>query len=367
MLDRFLVAAVLSIVLQPVDCYAADVQEEKKQSVSLVIYSDFQCGFCRQTAASIGELRRTYGNSLNIIFKHNPLPIHPSAFALHEQAAAAEEQGKFWEVHDFLFANQGAKPEQIRKFALQSGINLDAFERSLIRGQARSKVERDLAEARAYGVQGTPTLFLNGERIVGARDPAFLKRLIDKALGISKPVTLTTGLSPIRGNPSAPVTIHVFSDLQCPFCAKVSPELDQLLQEFPGAVRIVFKHFPLSFHKDAALAHEAAVIAGELGKFWEVHDALFRDQSNLTLPNLIRVGESLGLDGAKLRDSLESRQYRATVEADISEGIAAGVEGTPTLFVNGRPVVGARGALLSKMIADELAQRPQTTAQKKTN
>ena len=301
-------------------------------------------------------------------FKHNPLPMHPAAFRLHEAAAAADAQGKLWEFHDFLFANPSqTSPEQLNDLAMRSGLNLDSFKRAISGGQAKAKVERDMAEARAYGVQGTPTLFLNGQKIVGVRDAASLKRLIDKELGISVPVKLTTGLSPIRGNPGASVTIHVFSDLQCPFCAKVNPALDQILAEFPGDVRVVFKHFPLSFHKDAPLAHEAAVLAGELGKFWEMHDALFRNQSNLALPELVRAGEGLGLDGARLREALETRQYRNIVEADVREGQAAGVEGTPTVFVNGRSVVGLQVESLRKMVADELAQRQIVAQKTRTN
>ncbi len=199
--------------------------------------------------------------------------------------------------------------------------------------------------------------------LLGLRDVAFMKRLIDKELGIAPPpVKLTTGSSPVRGAPNATVTIWVFSDFQCPVCSRAMPAVDQIMNEFGGSVRLVFKNFPLDFHKDAPQAHEAAAAAGEQRKFWEMHDELFRQQSNLKPPDLIRAAQRLGLDANLLSEALQSRRFQAAITADVEEGRLAGVEGTPTFFVNGRMLVGLQTVeQLRRVVAEEI-QKTKTTA-----
>lgn len=329
---------------------------KNNQTVAISIYSDFLCPFCRKTAETLKDLRQVYGDSLQIIFKHNPSVNHIGAQQLHEAAAAAAAQGKFWDLHDRLFAADAPLSEaQVRGMASGAGLDMPSFDAFLKDPLAKETVNRDMAEARAYGVRATPTMFVNGQRFVGAPEMASLKRLIDKELGLTVPVKLTSASSPVRGEPGAAVTIWIFSDFQCPFCVRALPPLEQILQEFPGSVRLVFKHFPLSFHPDAALAHEAAIAAGEQRQFWAMHDALFRQQANLKLPDLIRAGDQLELKGNDLSEALRSRRYRARVEADIEEGRQAGVEGTPTMFINGRILVGAQPIEeLRRIVLEEL-------------
>ena len=99
---------------------------------------------------------------------------------------------------------------------------------------------------------------------------------------------------------------------------------------------IVFKHFPLDFHKEAALAAEASLAAGEQGNFWGYHDILFDNQKALQRPQLERYAELMGLDMAKFKAHLDNRTFKAKVDADMAEGRKAGVRGTPSVFVNGR-------------------------------
>jgi protein-disulfide isomerase len=147
--------------------------------------------------------------------------------------------------------------------------------------------------------------------------------------------------SPSRGPADAAVTLVEFSDFQCPFCARVSPALDQLEREYPKQVRRVFKHFPLPMHPQARDAHRAAVAAGEQGRFWEMHEKIFAQPSTLDRKTLTGYARALGLDVAKFERALDSAKVEERVQADIDEGQRIGVRGTPTFVINGRVLSGA--------------------------
>ncbi|MGD8863750.1 MAG: thioredoxin domain-containing protein [Myxococcales bacterium] len=140
----------------------------------------------------------------------------------------------------------------------------------------------------------------------------------------------------VRGAPMAPVTLVEFSDFQCPFCGAAFPELERIVRQFEGKVKLVFKHFPLGSHPRAIPAARAAEAAGKQGRFWEMHDMLFRNQRQLEDADLLRYAEALGLDMEKFQADMASPEVQARVEADRAEGEKAGVDGTPSIFVNGR-------------------------------
>jgi hypothetical protein len=140
----------------------------------------------------------------------------------------------------------------------------------------------------------------------------------------------------VRGAPMAPVTIVEFSDFQCPYCGAAHPELARLLREFEGQVKLVFKYYPLSAHPRAVPAAYAAEAASRQGKFWEMHDVLFEHQHELEDADLDRYAAMIGLDEARFKADLISPEVQERVTADRKEGEAQKVEGTPTLYVNGR-------------------------------
>lgn len=144
------------------------------------------------------------------------------------------------------------------------------------------------------------------------------------------------GSSAIKGKKEAPVTIVEFSDYQCPYCSKLQPTLNQVLAAYPDDVKLVFKDFPLSFHKQAKNAAKAARAAGEQGKYWEMHDLLFKDFNKLTDDSFKTYATQLGLDTAKFTADFSSNKYDALIQQDINQGRGAGVTGTPSLFVNGK-------------------------------
>jgi protein-disulfide isomerase len=144
--------------------------------------------------------------------------------------------------------------------------------------------------------------------------------------------------APIRGRQDAPVTIVEFSDFQCPFCARSQPMLEQALAKYPERVRLVYKHFPLSFHPVAMPAAVASAAAQEQGKFWELHDVLFEQGQNLTTERFDDYAKQAGLDVERFRKDLTEKhaEYERRVQQDYRHGLEADVRGTPTIYVNGK-------------------------------
>jgi protein-disulfide isomerase len=170
---------------------------------------------------------------------------------------------------------------------------------------------------------------------------------------------IATAGHPARGPATAPVTIVEFSDFECPFCSRLSPTLKAVEKNYPLQVRIVYRQFPLRrIHPLAEKAAEASLCAGEQGRFWEMHDSLFGDQEHLTVDALKARAVTLNLDTARFNACLDSGKEVAAIDKDIAEGMKAGVTGTPTMFINGRMMVGARPySDIQAVIEDELQRR----------
>ncbi len=147
-----------------------------------------------------------------------------------------------------------------------------------------------------------------------------------------------------RGPEDAAVTIVEFSDFQCPYCARFQEEtLPQILSEYGDQVRFVYRDFPLtSLHANALKAAEASECADDQGKYWEYHDLLFQNQTALDDESLKGYAASLELDAATFDDCLASGKYTQEVAKDLQDGTEAGVQGTPSFFVNGMPIRGAQ-------------------------
>ena len=147
---------------------------------------------------------------------------------------------------------------------------------------------------------------------------------------------LVTSDEPSLGPADAPVVVVQFGDYQCTYCGRAYTILQELADNFAGDVRFVYRHFPISaLHPQAQLAAEAAEAAAAQGKFWEMHHLLYMNQHALELEQLVEYAESLGLDVARFRADLTERRFAAEVESDFQSGIASGVTGTPTFYVNG--------------------------------
>jgi protein-disulfide isomerase len=167
-----LVAELLSPPLEDVD----HVRGEPGAPLELVMFGDFQCPFCLGAQSILRRVHERLGERLLFGFRHLPIPEkHPLAMIAAEASEAAAAQGKFWEYHDALYANQ---PKLSRELMLELGrdLELDAerIAADLESGARRPRIERDLASAEASGATGTPTFFVNGERLYGAYDASSL-------------------------------------------------------------------------------------------------------------------------------------------------------------------------------------------------
>jgi protein-disulfide isomerase len=141
--------------------------------------------------------------------------------------------------------------------------------------------------------------------------------------------------SPFKGAADAPVTIVLFTDFQCPYCARIVPVLNQVLEKNQGRVKLVFKNFPLSMHQFAWKAAAAALAAGKQGKFWEMHDRLFQNYNRLSDQVVQEQAQQLGLDMQKFEKDMNDPQIAQTINQDVQDGKKAEVRGTPAIYVNG--------------------------------
>lgn len=242
--------------------------------------------------------------------------------------------------------------------AAKEGITVDALLQREVSGKVPEPDEATLQgvydQTKATGrplppfaeVKGEIAAFVKGQSVEGARQ-AYLGKLRAEAKvetflpPLLLPKVEVKADGPSLGDAAAPVTIVAFSDYQCEFCARAEPTLKQVAVAYPGKVRIVFQPYPLNIHPLAPKASEAALCAGEQGKFWEMHDQLFANQKSLA-PDALKIhARAVGLDGAKFDACLDSGRTAPAVESSRKLGDGLGVSSTPTFYVNGRPLTGA--------------------------
>ena len=353
--------------------------------VTIVEFTDFQCPFCGRVLPTLDQLLRDYPNDVRILFRHNPLPFHDRALPAAEAAVAAEMQGKFWEMHDKLFAEQSdLERPALELHAVQLGLDLKAFRAALDSHAGQARVDDDLALGRQLGVRGTPTFFIDGRPVLGAQPVAVFKQIIDDELARADSLlrrglprdrlyaTLLAGAKPLmaekpdpppakpdpedqvrirvdvagapaRGPADAPITIVEWSDFQCPFCARAEETLTRLRQEYPDKIRFVWRDMPLPFHDQARPAAMAARAAGAQGKFWAMHDRLYADHAApLGRERFEKEAAELGLDRKRFGAALDAQAGRSAIDADVLAGTKAGANGTPTFFINGKVLTGAQ-------------------------
>ncbi len=353
--------------------------------VTIVEFSDFQCPYCSRASARVDELLEIYGDKIQLRFRHNPLSFHKSARGAAKATLAARVQGKFWEMHDILFANQRElQPEKLLEYAREIELNLVHFEADLKHPDLDKIIDEDIRVAQLFGARGTPNFFINGRKLAGARPIEAFKLIIDEEIKRAKALIregtprdqiyaqltahgATEAGAPLKprakpslladetvykvslgkrynakGPKSALITIVEFSEFQCPYCSKVGPTLKRVKEKYGKKVRLIFKHNPLPFHKHAKLAAQAALAAGAQGKFWQMHDLLFENQRALERSDLNSYARKLGLKMRRFKSHLKSKKFLPQIEADQKLARSVGANGTPTFFINGRKLIGAQ-------------------------
>ena len=389
----------------PLGDAAAAAKGDPHALITIVEWSDFICRYCNHVEAKLEQVERLYPGQIRWVYRHFPLAGDDGTLGAQASFAAAA-QGKFWPMHDRLFAVEGRIDRAaVELIATDLGLDMVRFRGELDAGTYRNAVEADADAARALGVTGTPTFFVNGRAIHGNQPLSVFVKVIDeetaraRTMVASHPADLydaltanghahadiekdgpdamgaddvdpgqvyTVGLGlpgQSEGPDDALVTIIEWSDFECQFCRRNAPVLDQLRTEFGADLRIVYRYLPLAFHRHANMAAEAAVEAGMQGKFWQYHDQLYAHQTDLTRADLEKYAAAVGLDMTKFRRSLDERSHREVVAADGAAGSALGVSGTPTMFINGQAVVGAQEyGKLQAVVAAQLEQAKRLVA-----
>src|SRR5450432_4013515 len=368
----------------------------KQPKVTIVEFSDFQCPFCSRVTGTLTQLEKDYGNDVSISFRHNPLSFHNNAMPAAIASEAARAQGKFWEMHDKLFANQqNLDRPTLDKLAGEVGLNMSKYKEAMDKEAGKDRIKRDQDDATKFGARGTPNFFINGRNLRGAQPLEAFKGVIDEEIkkadaklasgtprgqlyaalikdGLDKAAApapqqrpgepdATTRFradlkdAPIKGAKDALVTIVQFSDFQCPFCSRVEPTIAQVMKAYNGKVRVAWRDLPLPFHPNAMPAAIAARAAGEQGKFWEMHDKIFADQQHMDRPTYEKYAQDLGLNMGKFKSALDAEKGKDLIKADADAGGKIGARGTPAFFVNGKFLSGAQPFEMFKTkIDDEL-------------
>ncbi|NTX41344.1 thioredoxin domain-containing protein [Myxococcus sp. CA033] len=378
----------ISPVVYKVPVDGSLIHGEESALVTLVEFSDYECPFCARGHATVKQLQQRYGDKLRVVMKHHPLDMHPRARPAAVAALAAGEQGKFWQYHDVLFANPRAQSDaDLERYAKELGLDVARWKQDLAEPKLAERIRRDEAMAIQLGATGTPGFFVNGRFINGAQPLTVFTGVVDEELnkaealvkggvpkadvyariierGVERPPAppapaelprqqVEVGEAPSRGPANAPVTLVAWSDFECPFCSRAVPTLKALEKEYEGKLRVAFKHQPLPNHPNAKLAAAASMAAHEQGKFWEFHDLLFANQRQLDRSSMEGYAKQVGLDVTRFKNALDARKFDARIDLDSAEGTRVGAGGTPTFFVNGRPIVGAMPIDHFRRIIDE--------------
>jgi protein-disulfide isomerase len=385
--------------------------------VTVVIFSDFQCPFCSRVEATIDQIKQTYGkDKVRLVWKSNPLPFHQNAKPASEAAQGVYTlagNDAFWKFHDTAFKNQSAlSTDSYVKWAKESGVKDEAkFKQGLEAHTWADKVDKDLAEGKQVGVNGTPHFLINGVAISGAQPFDKFKEIIDAQLAkaqaaigsgtkadkvyvkmskenkqatpaqpeAAKPAQpeaedktvwkVPVGDSAVQGPETALVTIVEFSDFQCPFCKRVEDTLKKVHETYGDKVRFVWKNEPLPFHPRAEPAAELAIEAwkqkGNKG-FWAAHDKLFDLQPKLEDADLEGAAKDLGLDVEKVKKAIATHKHKDIIDADADLGDNVNASGTPHFFINGRRLVGAQPFEKFQSVIDEELKNAQAVAAKGT-
>lgn len=367
----------------------------KEPLVTIIEFSEFQCPFCTRAGKTLSQIEKTYGDKVSIVFKHNPLPFHKDAPGAAKAALAAGEQGKFWEMHDLLFTDtKKLKPANLTEYAQKLGLDMTKFDADMKSPKFDAVIKADQKLGQTFGARGTPHFFINGRRLAGAQPFPNFKKVIDEeikkaealikkgtprgkvyaaltAKGATKAKAAAPNRKPpaedktvykvpvgpndmTKGKKDAAITIVEFSEFQCPFCSRVNPTIAKIQKEYGDKVRVVFKHNPLSFHKDAPLAAEAALAAAAQGKGWQMHDILFKNQKALKRPELEKYAAEIGLNLDSFKADLDSGKYKAQIAADQKLAADLKARGTPHFFINGRRLRGAQPFPRFKALIDEM-------------
>lgn len=371
------------------------IKGPKDAKVTVVVFSDFQCPFCKRVEPAMAQLEKEYAGKIRFVWKNQPLSFHnramPTAVAAWEVKKQKGDEG-FWKMHDALFNSQPKLEDADIEAAAKSipGVDVAKVMDAVKTNKWKDEIQKDMDQAEELKVQGTPHQFINGRIVNGAQPYEKFKKVVDEELakaeakikggvaadkiyeetikggkgGAMAPLAVPA-YAPLLGKKDAKVTIQVFSDYQCPFCkraevavpgpdGKVDPNsagLKAAMDKYKGDLAVVWRDFPLGFHNRA---RQAANFAKE-GKaqkgndmYWKLHDELFAVQPKLEDADLEAIAKKFGLDWAKCKAAMDTDKYKTEIEQDMKDGGGVGVTGTPAFIIqtgtSAKQLVGAQPA-----------------------
>jgi len=373
--------------------------------VTIINFSDFQCPFSKRSVGMIDQIMKKYDGKVKYVFKHFPLGFHKLAKPAALAAIAAQKQGKFWEYYAILFDNiKSISNENLLKWAEKLKLDMDKFESDRNSERAGRILQNETATGRKFGVRGTPTLFVNGQKVVGA-DRKKIERIIVNQIAVGErhiakgikdvyahivkdgieqytppkrsPKQISEDVyrfdipkhTPIWGAKDAIVTMILIDDFECPFCYRLFKTYEEIKKEYAGKIRIAFINLPLKFHKKARPLAIGAMAAHKQDKFWEMYDLIFKSKNVWKKAKnidewLVSQAKELELDIPKFKRDLKSQAVEGYINTDMKITKKMGIRGTPGTLINGRFISGALPLSTFKNVIDEAIKNAEPLLKK---
>lgn len=380
------------------------VAGSKDALVTLVMFTDFECPFCKRGEDTVQKLQTKYKDALRVVFKHLPLAFHerarPAAL-LSAQVYEKKGTSAFFSASRQIFSlNETLSDQHLAQVGREHGLSASEIQQALEDKvpSLSERLERDRILADDVLARGTPHFFINGKRLSGARPSSHFEALIEHELRRAKtliaqgtqpaqvyetlqktalspgaPTKITLPIAtdgqPTRGDKTAPVVVHIFSDFQCPYCQKGERDLLKLSEAYPSELLFVWHDLPLPFHDRARPAARAGrYVFSQKGAsgFWKMHAALFNlegDQAQVSDAEIVDHAKRLGLPETQVRAALSDSSWDEGIDADIALADSLGIHGTPAYIIGSYLVTGAR-PLNHLVRVVELALRDRAEQQK---
>ncbi|MGC4092520.1 MAG: thioredoxin domain-containing protein [Polyangiaceae bacterium] len=372
--------------------------------VSIVEFADLQCPFCERAEAALQRVRESYGpNRVRIEWRHFPLPFHKQARPAHEAAATVFALGgakAFFAFTALALAHREELNEaSFEAWAERAGVERSRFVAARRANHEAAQVLRDIELGDRQGIDGTPNFLINGVLLAGAQPFERFQELIDAELAEAQKLA-ANGVAraqlsaqrtqqnfkkpqsprpeapedntvwqvpvaaddPVRGPADALVTIVGWSDYQCPYCKRVEQTLGEVRAAYPTQVRVVWKDNPLPFHphaSPAALLAQATYRAKGNEAFWQLHDALFEAQSELSDESLAELAKRFDVASVLQPKSKQREQAQRKLDDSVDTAVGLQANGTPHFFVNGVRLSGARPFADFKSLIDAQLEKAQ--------
>ena len=340
--------------------------------VTVVVFADLESADFAQLWPLVRARADAHPESVRVVLKHLPRPVHPGSQLMAEALDTARSQQKWLAFLEALRARLSAvplgqptdAPALVEDAAAAAGVDRAIWRTAMAAQAGQARVQADVAQATDLGVDGFAAVFVNGRRLmrmdadtldaalqaeatraqqlIASGTPA--AQVYDTTIKEGRLLdSLSPTASPLQvpriafdGLPGAPVELVVFGDFQCPYTARLWPHLQTLMAELPGRFRVAWLDFPQpAIHPVAQLAAEAAHEARAQNKFWTFRKALAQRADALVENDLLWAARWSGMDVRRLQRALRKHTWAAAVAADKRQGLAAGVRETPALFLDG--------------------------------